>query len=221
LTVAGWRLLPQERIALYSPIGLRLVDDFTGRGPLGRVTARLDRQVSVGVWSPTDIGYVATESGILVWPGLGREWEPGSAPTRRYRARVEADLYRPEYLQNADGIEFNAPPWDDHEPPSPMTSGSQDLYLFPEVSYDFPTWVRVLRGVVEDSATGDPVANVLVHQAAAERVLTDERGAFTLPLRWANNGDPLDAVDIRTGHVGSHVLNLPADLQSSVTITIA
>jgi hypothetical protein len=80
--------------------------------------------------------------------------------------------------------------------------------------------VRVLRGFVED-VSGEPVPNVLVHQAAAERALTDERGTFSLPLRWAASGMAVDATDVRTGRAGSHTLSLPADLLASVTITIA
>ena len=218
MTVAGWRVLP-EHVSLYSPAGLRLIDDFTGRAPLGRVGVRLDRQVSPGVWAPTDIEGLLPSSSILCWPGLGRHGEPASAPTRRYRARVEAEHYRPGYLQSADGIEFDAPPWDDDNPPVPVTTGPQDVYLFPATAYGFPTHVRVLHGLVED-AGGGPVANVLVHQATAERTLSDERGAFTLPLRWAAAGLVVDAVDVRTGRTGSHLLSLPADLQSNVTITI-
>jgi hypothetical protein len=219
MIVPGWRELRSEHAALYSPAGLRLVDDFTGRPPLGRVTARLDRQVTAGVWEPAGIDAVLTPSGILSWPGLGREGEPTLAPTRRYRVRVSAEEYRPAYLQNADGVEFDAPPWNDDAPPSPITAGPQDLYLFPSTAYPFPPWVRLLRGAVED-ATGGPVANVLVHQGTAETTLSDERGAFALPLRWATNGLPVDAVDVRTGRAGAHVLSLPGDLHSSVTITI-
>lgn len=219
MTVAGWREVHSEHHALYSPIGLRLVDDFTGLTPLGRVRARLDSQVSPGVWAPTDLASVLTPSSVLTWPGLGRASEPSSAPTRRYRVRIEAEQYRPEYLQALDGVEFDAPPWNDHTPPSPLTTGAVDLYLLPAVSYAFPTWVRVLRGVVED-ASGGPVANVLVSQATAERTLTDERGTFSLPLRWATSGLVVDALDVRTGRTGSHVLALPSDLQSSLTLTI-
>jgi hypothetical protein len=219
VTAVGWQELPSERIALYSPIGLRLIDDFTGRAPLGRVSVRLDLEVSAGVWAETDIAAVLTPSSIFTWPGLGRTREPASAPTRRYRARVAAEQYRPGYLQNADGVDFNAPPWNQDNPPVPVTLGPQDLYLFSATAYDFPTWVRVLHGTVED-ATGAPVANVLVHQAATEQTLTDERGTFSLPLRWATSGQPVDAVDQRTGRAGTHVLILPADLQHNVTITI-
>lgn len=219
MSVTDWAPLPSERSLLYSPIGLRLVDDFTGRAPLGRVSARLDRQVSVGVWAATDLEPVLTPSNVLIWPGLGRQREPHTAPTRRYRARVEAGLYRPQYLEASDGVEFDAPSFDDGTPPNPITAGPQDLYLLPAPSYGFPTWVRVMRGRVEDAA-GAAVANVLVQQGTVERVLTDDRGVFALPLRWAATGAPIDASDARTGRTGSHALTLPTDLQSSVTITI-
>jgi hypothetical protein len=219
VSVTAWRDLGSEHVALYSPIGLRLVDDFTGEAPVGRVKAWLDLRVAVGVWKPTDFAPVLTPSSVVCWPGLGREGDPALAPTRRYRARVDADQYRPGYLSSTDGVEFNSPPWNDENPPVPVTAGPQDLYLFPSTAYGFPTWVRVLRGVVRD-AGGDPVANVLVRQGAAETVLTDERGTFSLPLRWATSGVPVDASDVRTGRAGLHVLNLPADLRSNVTITI-
>jgi hypothetical protein len=219
MTVAGWQDLASERSALYSPIGLRLVDDFTGQLPVGRIGVQLDRQVAINVWELTDLAVVRTLSGVLTWPGLGREWEPASSPTRRFRARVRADQYRPAYLQSADGLEFDAPPWNDTNPPVPITTGPVDLYLFPSTAYGFPTWVRVLHGFVQD-ATGVPVANVLVQQATAERTLTDERGTFSLPLRWAASGQVVDALDTRNGRSGSHVLNLPGDLQGSLTITV-
>lgn len=219
MSVVGWRELASERRALYSPIGLRLVDEFTGAAPLGRVSAQLDRQVSPGVWAPTDLDAILTPSSTLTWPGLGRMREPAFGPTRRYRARITAERYRPEYLQSADGLEFNAPPWDDDNAPAPVTLSPIDVHLFPATAYEFPTWVRVLRGFVQD-ASGAPVSNVVINQSTVEYVLSDERGTFSLPLRWATNGQLIDAADARTGRSGTHVLNLPADLQGSVTITI-
>ncbi|HYP32521.1 MAG TPA: carboxypeptidase-like regulatory domain-containing protein [Burkholderiaceae bacterium] len=220
MTVDGWQELTSERGRLFSPIGLRLVDDFTSRSAQGRLRAWIDRQVSPGVWAPTDLAAVFTPSGAITWPGLGRLRDPLFAAPRRYRARVSAERYRPAYLESADGVEFDAPPWNDENDPNPVTRGSTDLYLYPAPTYDFPTWVRVLRGFVQD-AQGAPVANVKVHLSNAERVLSDERGVFALPLRWATNGQLIDAVDARGGRSGQRTLSLPADLQASVTITIA
>src|SRR5207237_6863565 len=113
MTISGWRELGSERTSLYSPSGLRVVDDFTGKPPVGRVSAKLDLRVGAGLWAPTGIEAVVTPSSTFTWPGLGRAGDPSSAPTRRYRARFLANQYRPAYLQNADGIEFDAPPWND------------------------------------------------------------------------------------------------------------
>jgi hypothetical protein len=220
MSVPGWRVLASERRLLYSPIGLTLVDEFTGRGPLGRVRAFLDLRVSPGVWHATGIEPIQTPSNVLTWPGLGRSGDPVSAPTPRYRARLEADLYRPDYLAALDGLEFDAPLWDDATPPVPVTATPQPLFLLPAPSYDFPSWVRVLRGVVEDTS-GVAVPNALVQQATTERTLTDASGAFALSLRWATGGLPVDATDVRTGRTGTHTLSLPADLRKNVTITIA
>jgi hypothetical protein len=219
MTMAGWQELRSERRALFSPVGLRLIDEFTGKSPQGRLKASIDRQVSPGIWAPTGLAAVYTPSGTIAWPGLGRRREPASAPTRRYRARVAAERYRPDYLATVDGVEFDAPAWDDDNDPNPVTRGSTDLYLLPAPVYDFPAWLRVLRGFVQD-AQGAPVANVRI-TTTGERVLSDERGVFALPLRWATNGQSIDAVDARGGRSGQRALSLPGDLQASVTITIA
>lgn len=219
MTVAGWREQVSERNPLYSPLGLRLVDEFTGKAPVGTVHARLERQVALGEWVATELKSVHTPSNVLTWPGLGRQSDPQSATPRRYRVRVEAELYRPSYLETDDGLEFDAPPWDAWHEPVPITRGPVDLYLFPASTYAFPTWVRVLRGLVEGAA-GEPVPNALVHQGAVEKVLSDERGTFSLPLRWATSGAVIDATDARTGRTGAHTLSLPADLESCLTITI-
>jgi len=219
VSVAGWHEVPSERSSIYSPLGLRLVDELTGRAPLGRVTARLELRTAPATWAATSLAAVLTPSNVFVWPGLGKQRDPLSATPRRYRARIDAELYRPAYLETVDGLEFDAPPWDDDHAPVPTTRGPTDLYLLPAAAYPFPTWVRVVHGKVEDGG-GDAVANVLVSQGTAEKVLTDERGAFSLPLRWAANGVLIDALDARGGRAGSHVLNLPTDLNSSVVITI-
>src|SRR5687767_12932981 len=106
------RPLPGERWVLYSPIGLRLVDDMTGNMPLGHVRVLLDRRDPAGNWQETKIKAVMTPSGNLTYPGLERHPDL-SGPARRYRARIEADLYGPLYRATLDGIEFDAFPYND------------------------------------------------------------------------------------------------------------
>jgi hypothetical protein len=56
----------------------------------------------------------------------------------------------------------------------------------------------------------------------AERVLSDERGVFALPLRWApfSGNVVLDAIDHRTGRTDQLTLALPQDLQQGHTFTL-
>jgi hypothetical protein len=88
-------------------------------------------------------------------------------------------------------------------------------------STNYPHAVRTVRGQTLDAA-GDAVANVEVTQGAAERVLSDERGVFTLPLRWVPFAGlvVIDAVDIRTGRTGQLILTLPQDLQQGHSFTL-
>jgi hypothetical protein len=55
-----------------------------------------------------------------------------------------------------------------------------------------------------------------------ERVLTDEAGSYSLPIRWAQNGIPLniDAEHPRTNRSGMIAVTLPQDLGASQRITI-
>ena len=216
-----FRMLAGETAMLYSAVGLRLVDEFTGERPLGRVRAFLDQRDSAGVWRLTNIAPVTTPGGVLTYPGLERRREVAGQPARRYRVRLEADFYRAFYRSQFDGVEFDAFPFNDTTPPSSFAAMPQDELLLPASTYPFPTHVRVLRGSVVDAA-GDPVADVIVSQGGLERSLTDERGAFALPLRWAAEGVPLpvDAIDQRTGRTGVKSVTLPQDLGTNQEITI-
>ncbi|HEY1403575.1 MAG TPA: hypothetical protein VGB05_05575 [Pyrinomonadaceae bacterium] len=215
-----YRVLAGETRLLFSPIGLRLVDEFTGAGALGRVRAILDRQDAAGDWHKTDVSAVVTISGVLTYPGLERRAQPAGLPARRYRVRIDADFYRPIYRAQFEGIEFDAFPYNDTTPPATVASMPQAELLLPSSAYPFQTHVRVLRGVVTHA--GAPVADVLVSQGGLERVLTDERGTYALPLRWATEGLPflVDALDQRTGRTGAKPITLPQDLGMNQEIII-
>lgn len=217
----AFRMLAGETAILYSPIGLRLVDEFTGNSPLGPVRAFLDRRDDAGVWQATGINAVTTPGGALTYPGLERRREPANQPARRYRVRIEADFYRAFYRAQFDGREFDAFPFNDTTPPQTIAAMPQEELLVPSSAYPFQTHVRLLRGSVVDAA-GDPVPDVIVSQGGVERVLTDERGTYALPLRWALEGVPLavDAIDQRTGRTGMKSVTLPQDLGKSQEITI-
>jgi len=228
--VIKWNVLPGEQLSLYSAVGLRLIDDLTGRPPMGRIEAELDVDDGSGGWRPTDIKAQRTLSGQLAYPRLERRASVVGVFPRRYRVRISAEYYRPVYSLTSDGIEFEAFPYNDSNPPMdyrvnppvPVTPRSQDVELFSDVNYPFPTYVRVLRGKVVDAA-GEPVLNAAVKRDNTELVASGERGAFALPLRWTPNNVavPIDASDARTGKVGTINITLPQALRTSQTITIS
>ena len=220
------RALPGERWMLYSPIGLRLLDDITGNMPFGPLRAFLDRQdPATGNWQETTIKAVTTPGGNLTYPGLERHHDVSGGP-RRYRCRIDADFYGPLYRALADGIEFDAFPYNDTNPPAnfpppPNLPLPQDVVLTPGSNYPFPPHISVLRGRTLD-INGVPVADAIVSQGVQERVLTDRRGVFALPLRWApaNVLVPIDASHPRTGRTGTIQITIPQDLGQNNDIQI-
>lgn len=219
--MSGWQTIPGQKLMLYSPIGLNLIDDLTGEAPNGPLDAALDERESSGTWHTTSLKPVRSFGNILLYPGLGRSADIAATPIRRYRVRLSNTWYRGEYLMTDDGIEFDVHPYDDDTPPAVSPNQPTNVFLLPSPNYPFPGHIRVLRGVVVDNV-GDRVANVEVVEGARERVLTDERGEFAVPLRWPalSGAVQIDAVDHRTARSGSINAALPADLFQSNTITI-
>jgi hypothetical protein len=211
----------------FSPIGIELVDDVltspvgpTSAPPIGAVRAFLDEDDGVGGFRPTTAKPQITSQAIVTFPGVGRHPRPAVAPAITYRVRIEADVYRPLYLASAAGIQFVAQPWNDEEPATVVPTFARAI-LLPAFHYQFPSYMPVLRGEVVDPA-GDPVANALVVEGVNARALTDERGAFALPLRWTPSGVPISitATDqlLRTGTI---TVTLPADLEHGQLIAIS
>jgi len=211
------RPLPGERNLLFSPIGLRLIDDFTGDAPFGPIRAFLDRQDANGTWYETSVKAVVTPSGNITYPGLERRADP-HGPTHHYRCRIEADFYVPVYRALQDAIEFDAFPYNDTNqpanfPPPPNLPLPQDVMLAPGSNYPYPGHIHVLRGRTLD-VNGRTVADAIVRQGIQEQVLTDNRGVFAIPLRWVqtNVAVPIDADHPRSNTVGTINVTIPQDL---------
>lgn len=216
-----WNMTVVESARLFSPIGVRLIDDLTGKEPLGKMQIFLDVQNPAGVWRLQDRPATRSLSGVVTYPGL--EWHAdasGQPPQRQYRVRVKPELYLPLYQRTQDGLEFPVVPYDDNHPPqvSPLPT---DMILTPAPNYPFQGHIPLLNGVVRDAAN-NPVPNVVVTQGAKERVLTDWRGRFSLPLRWAkpNVQIPVDAVNERNGQMGTENITPPGDLDKVLVIKI-
>jgi hypothetical protein len=215
-----WTTVPVEMTQLYSPIGLRLLDELTNQPPLGNVQATLEMLDNSGNWQQTSVQAVFTPSCVLSYPGLGRQAVVTGQPPQKYRVRIAADLYLPYYLTTADSIPFNAYPFNDDNPPAVISRLAIDTTLLPASNYRFASHIPVLRGMVVDPG-GKPVANAYVTQSNSERALTDARGTFALPLRWAKVNTPvaIDATD-RSGRTGTISIQLPAAVNSSQKISI-
>lgn len=224
-----WVRLPADRFVLHWPVGLRLLDDLTGEPPRGRVDAELFLD-DAGTLVETGISAKLTPAGILTYPALGRRAKPSTHPPRDYQVRLTADYYIPLYRATAPGIAFQAFPYDDQTPPAGGPAGAVDTPLLPSPPYPFPPHVPVLRGEV--TVTGDPTPDVLVSWTGAvggtpveDRTLTDARGTFALPLRWAPFG-PLVQIDADytppggPAQSGSVTVTLPGALATSQSIAI-
>jgi hypothetical protein len=193
------RVTNVEKSVLYSPVWLIPADILTGIAP--EVTPRVTLDLLAnGRWIPTGRKPVIGPSGVISYPGLGRVREPLTAQPQRYRARFDADPYdpiRPDsylplYRSQLDGLEFDASPYDDANPPASEAMPTV-VELCPTVAYTFPWDVPILHGAAV-AADGTFVADVLIEASLAvprspqplvERTITDRRGAFVLPLRWA------------------------------------
>jgi hypothetical protein len=131
-------------------------------------------------------------------------------------------FYVPLYRRNADGIALDAYPYNDTYPPAVVKKIPDDTILTPAPNYPFQGHIHILRGVVLDTA-GKPVPDAIVTQGLKERVLTDSRGTFSLPLRWIkpNVDFVVDAANERNGQTGTTPnLRLPAALTTIVKIPI-
>jgi hypothetical protein len=220
--VTRWATIPLDVTHLYSPVGLRLVDELTGGSPLGNVSATLDVLEMDGSWRQTDIREVRTPSNVVAYPGLERHADVTGLKPQQYRVRLEAEFYVPFYRANSNGISFTAHPYNDTNPPAVIVGMAIDTLLLPGPNYPFVTHIPVLRGLVIDTAR-KPVLDAYVTQSNNERTLTDSRGTFALPLRWAqlNVRISIDATDQRTGRHGSIQIRLPDSLRQSQTIPIS
>jgi hypothetical protein len=242
------RNLRGERTELYSPIGLLPIDAFTGGAPLGKLNVFLDIRDDGGDWRETDIREVRTPGGVIVYPGLARSREVAGQHEQHYRVRIEAEFYQPLYRLTADGIEFEANPYNDTNPPKDYPTKSEDfphyfetvfhkVMLAPAPNYPFPDHILVLRGVVIDDETKEPGESVEVAWGNKEktlttgpgddrkRVLTQASGVFGLPLRitkkeHTTTKQQIDAFDYRTKRGGNIPISIPEDLGKNNTIKI-
>jgi hypothetical protein len=218
-----WVAVPGTSRLQLTPVGLELVDDFTGQAPSGRLDVRLEaRPPGASTWTRVDHPPTLTPGGWIAFIGLGRTSNPTGKPVVRHRVSLTAEAMLPLYGPSplAGHVEFDVHPFDDAHPPG-VGVDRQKVFLLPAPGYAFPGEVPVARGRVIDAA-GAPVARALVTFSTKERVLSDARGQFALPLRWAakNTTVQIDAAD-GAGGLGSVAVNIPGGLRRALEIQLS
>lgn len=215
-----WRVIEAERRTAYCPIALELRDEFTGGPALGDIRLELDVKQGTS-WAPSQRGATRTPGGLFVFTGLGHSADPAALPSYRVRVRISASHYRPEYRTIVDGLEFDVATYNDTVPPAVLPLMPEIVLMLPSSSYPFGGHIRVLRGRILDSL-GDPVADALIEADGVERVVSDDRGGFCLPLRWQATA-AIVAVTVdhpRSGRNAAINFILPADLSGNHDITV-
>ena len=208
-----------ELQVLTASLALLPRDDFLGDTPLAPVNAALQREGAPGAWNAVDARPAVTPSGLLVFFRLEHRRDAAGAAPVPYRVAVSSKPYRPAYRETKDFEDALVTPYDDRKSPPPSPAPMR-MVLYPAPSYPFPPDVPVLRGRIRDGA-GAPVPDALVTQALLERVLSDERGEYALPLRWVapHVATAVSATD-RLGRTGTRNAVIPADLGQSFDITV-
>lgn len=217
----AWVKVADARRVQFTPVGLQLVDDFTGQPPAGRVQVILEAQHGA-VWHRLDHAPTFTLGGWIAFLGLGKTIHPLGKPVVRHRVQLEAIDLLPLYGTTlaTEHVEFDVTPFDDANPPTTPVD-QQKIFLLPAATYAFPSEVMVARGQVVDGSAR-PVPRALVTYGNEERALTDARGQFSLPLRWAprNTTVQIDAADA-AGRLGSTTVAVPGGLRRALEILIA
>ena len=217
-----WRRLAQVQV-LPAPIAIRPIDDFNSSAPIGRIDVALDRQDGAR-WVPTDVKATRTSSGVIAYPGLGKVGDPVAAPVERYRVRLidpdERLVYQPAYQFTLDGLEFDVSPWNDTVPPAVTPDRPETVFLWPGTNYPFPHSVAVLRGRTFD-AGGAPLPDARI-ATGLDHVLSDERGAFGLPVRLTAPAPSIMVIaeHARTGVSASTLVALPAGLAIGIELQL-
>ena len=218
-----WRRITGGTV-MPAPVAVRPVDDFSAGAPALPVAFVLDRLAATS-WTETGLEPVRTLSGVFAWPGLGRVPDAALAPAEQYRVRFSdpAGLahYRAAYGFSLDGLVFTVAPWSLAQPPASAPLQPETVFLYPGAAYPFASNIAVLRGRTV-TLGGDPLADSLV-ASGTDRVLSDPRGAFALPIRLtaAVTTISVTADHARTGTSNAVTIAVPAGLIGETQIQLS
>ena len=169
-----------ERSLLFSPIAIRLVDQFTLGPPIGNVELKL---FADGDTEPTDIRVTHTADGVFSYPGLGRAKTPAATP-RKYRLELESDFYAPTSYPLTSAT-FDVFQYNDQKPPTRYATDVDELALIPGSRYPVPSHVQSLRGRIREKDGEGRLAPIVGAKVShqGQEVFSDGAGEFVLPVR--------------------------------------
>lgn len=209
---------PEDRLAA-TPLWLRLVDEVTGRPPIGPLEVLLERR-SGATWEPLEHAYQLSSRGDLGFLDLGRG-RPGDAGTFDVRVTVTAPHTQAATATGAASVTRTIAVWSEQSPPAPVPV---EVRFFPSPGYPFGAGTPLLSGRAV-TAAGVPVdraevtaTEIVRGSPVVERTLTGADGWFRLPLRWSSGATQVDAV--KGPLTDSATLTVPDDLGEVVTLTL-
>jgi hypothetical protein len=205
-----------ESDTLWSGAAAWLVDDHDPELPVTAATVSIEIADGTG-WRKLDRAPVVTAFGTYAFPKLEKRGDARNVPSRKYRLSVYAPGYTPYYRFDRDGVVIDVYPYDDDRPPAVPPTRPEIIPLYPAADYPFGASAPLIYGTVLDN-TGAPAPFVLV-ECNNDRVLSDARGAFVLPLGRSPAGPiVVDATD-RNGNAATPLpVTVPQGLGKHYTI---
>lgn len=164
--MAGYEVFPDQRLETTLSIALSLVDDFTGREPLGRVVLTLNGRI-------TDA--VRNRSGYYLFLNLPSANPDGSVAG--YDLGVNAEFYSPSLRDDVRPVDL------------PRLAPVVNMTMFPNPSYPFPSGATLLRGTVQD-LSGNPIPGATVEiRNSTVQGTTTAKGEFALYFKRVTADD--------------------------------
>ena len=203
-----------ELDVLWAGAAATLVDDQTGGLPVTTPKVRIEVQKSATEWLPIDLEPVITSLGTYVFPKLEKRGDARNQPARTYRIVVDAPGYTPYYRFDSEGVVLDFYPFDDNLETAVPPLRPEIIALYPARDYPFGN-VPVIHGEVK--LAGAPVRNALV-ECNSDRVLTNKKGEFTLPMGRSPAAQVLVDASDNAGHTQSIPVTVPQGLGQFYTI---
>jgi hypothetical protein len=182
----------RERVQTMRPsLAIQLTDAMTKLPPDDpSLEVSLEKVDFDGSWHPVLATPIPVPGGVIAFRNLERRRRAVGATAQLYRLTVHSDRYLPDYLRTTDAVTVLIQPFDLLTVPPPSPPPYVAVTLCPRPDYPFPSVPLVLGQVLEASDQA-PVTNALVFGGIGRFTVTDDRGAYALPLPGAPFATPI------------------------------